>query len=97
LSAGTAPDSDVNYYTQCFENIENKLQEFYTLITDLRRSEKEIWEDIYHRTQSEIQSFISNAEFEHKIISKSDKHQFEHFVSLYNGFAQHKKIRKAEE
>jgi hypothetical protein len=96
LSAGTAPDSDVNYYTQCSENIGNKLNEFYTLITDLRRSEKEIWEDIYHRTQSEIQSFISNIEFEYGITNKSDKHQFEHFVSLYNDFAHRKKIRKAE-
>jgi hypothetical protein len=96
LSPGAVPDSDVNYYTQCSENIENQLQEFYTLIIDLRLSEKEIWEDIYHRTQSEIQSFVSNVEFEHKLISGLNRDQLEHFISLYNGFARHKKIRKAE-
>jgi hypothetical protein len=95
LCAGAAPDADVNYYTQCSENIENSLSEFYTLVTDLNRSEKEIWEDIYHRTQAEILSFTGNTVFEHSII-KPDKEQLEHFISMFNEFARRKKIRKAE-
>ncbi len=96
LSSETTLDADINYFIQCRENISGKLDEFYTLLIDLSQSIDTIRGEIYHRTLSEINSFLANQDFEHKIIFDLPDEDLGHFIDLYNQFASEKKIRKAE-
>ena len=63
---------------------------------DLSQPLEQIRADIYHRTLSEINSFISNQDFEHKVIYQPSETDLKQFTRLFNDFAAGKKIRKAE-
>jgi hypothetical protein len=89
-------NASINYFIQCPENIKGKLNEFHTLLIDLNQSENEIWQGIYHRTKSEIYSFLTNQTFEHKVRCNLTNKELSAFITLFNGFAKIKKIRKAE-
>ena len=89
-------DADVNYFFQYNLNIKNALNEFYTLLIDLKKSEKEIWENIYHRTQTEIQSFLNNTEYIYSIKNNLPEIELNVLINQFNAFASNKNIRKAE-
>ncbi len=96
LTSNCKLDSDINYFIQCPENINGKLNEFYTLLIDLKLPTEKIWSSIYYRTQSEISSFIENQTFEYNVIQTIPNTELNHFVTLFNRFANEKGIRKAE-
>jgi hypothetical protein len=76
--------------------VERKLQEFYTLLIDLRQPLDQIRSGIYRRTLTEINSFLSNQKFEHTVLFPVDKRSLNDHIVLFNRFAKEKKIRKAE-
>lgn len=96
LTADVKLDADINYCIQVPENINNSLNEFYTLLVDLDQPIDTIWENIYHRTRSEITSFLSNQEFEHRILTDPSDKELDEFILVFNDFAKNKNIRKAE-
>ncbi|MBL7919643.1 MAG: hypothetical protein JNJ40_04970 [Bacteroidia bacterium] len=96
LTTDVKMDADINYCIQVPENINNALNEFYTLLVDLKQPLDTIWENIYYRTRSEISSFLNNQQFEHKILTNPSDKELDEFISLFNDFAKHKNIRKAE-
>jgi len=91
-----AADADINYYIQCSVNVNNKLQEFYTLLVDLRQPLESISSKIYHRAWSEIQSFLQNQQYEHKVLFNLPDRELKYFIDQYDRFAENKQIRKAE-
>jgi hypothetical protein len=96
LSSGIRRNTDIEYYIQCPHNVQNALSEFYTLLVDLKKDEQEIWVLIYHRTQTEISSFLNNVSFSHDFILNPDEKTLSSFIHYYNEFARLKKIRRAE-
>jgi hypothetical protein len=96
LSSKNILNASINYFIQCPENINGKLNEFHTLLIDLNQPESSIWLGIYHRTKSEILSFLSNQTFEHKVQLNFTNKELNTFITLFNEFAKNKKIRKAE-
>lgn len=96
LTQPNIPDADINYYIQCTDDLNNTLTEFYTLLIDLKKPIEEIWNNIYHRTQSEILSFTRNQSFEHKILFNLSKDELIKFTKLFNSFAKYKGIRPLE-
>jgi hypothetical protein len=86
----------INYFIQVPLNINDKLYEFHTLLIDLNKTEKDIWDAIYHRTQTEINSFIKNTDYTHELITDLSPENLKTFIRYYNNFAQAKKIRRAE-
>lgn len=96
LSKDVKLDADINYCIQVPENINNSLNEFYTLLVDLAQPIDAIWENIYHRTRSEISSFLNNQQFEHTLLTNPSDQELDQFILLFNDFAKHKNIRKAE-
>ncbi len=96
LSKDVKLDADINYCIQVPENINNSLHEFYTLLVDLALPLDTIWENIYHRTRTEITSFLSNQQFEHKVLNDPSEKELDEFILFFNGFAKEKNIRKAE-
>jgi hypothetical protein len=89
-------NADINYCIQVPEKVHSSLYEFYTLLVDLEASEETIWNNIYHRTRDEINSFSNNQQFEYDVIFDLSLQQFNEFVSLYNKFAKLKGILNAE-
>ena len=89
-------NADIIYCVQSPQNHKNHLKEFYTLLIDLSQSLDNVREGIYHRTLSEINSFINNQDFEHKILFNLPEKDLEHFMKLFDAFAFKKKIRPAE-
>ena len=89
-------NADINYFIQCPKNVGGSLTEFFTLLIDLSRPVETIRADIYHRTLSEINSFLVNQDFEHKIILDIREEELNQFIKLFNQFAGEKNIRKAE-
>lgn len=89
-------NADINYCIQVPENVNNSLVEFYTLLINLGVSEEVIWTNIYHRTQDEIKSFISNQAFEHCVLFELTDKELNAFIDLFDDFARLKNIRKAE-
>lgn len=96
LCSTASAEAGINYYIQCSENTEGALNEFHTLLVDLSMSKEEIWQNIYHRTRSEIASFSGNQAFEHSIITDPSPRQLNQFIKLFDRFATLKNIRKAE-
>lgn len=96
LTEDIKTDAAINYFIQCPVNTEEKLQEFYTLLIDLRQTEEQIWAGFYHRTRSEILSFTSNQEYQHVVDLNPSRALLSELIDLYNGFARFKKIRPAE-
>lgn len=95
---GSLPlSSDINYFIQVPENVENALQEFYTLLADLREPEETLWQNLYHRTRTEIRSFLNNQRFEHHLELNLPDKELKRFIELFNRFAKHKGIRPAEQ
>jgi hypothetical protein len=88
--------ADINYFIQCETNVNNDLSEFFTLLIDLNQTYDEIRQNIYHRTLSEINSFINNQEFEYKLLFNISSSELANFINMFNGFASAKNIRKAE-
>lgn len=89
-------DAGINYCIQCPENKEGALTPFPTLLIDLTKDTEFIRSEVYHRTLSEINSFVNNQNFEHRIIKDIPKKTLDQFVRLFDAFASEKKIRKAE-
>ena len=89
-------DADINYCIQVPEKVDNSLYEFYTLLVELETAEETIWNNIYHRTRDEINSFVNNQQFEYEVIFDLSLKQFNEFVHLYDKFAKLKGISKAE-
>ncbi len=89
-------DADINYFIQCPVNSDNKLNEFYTLLIDLRETKEEIWKKIYHRTRSEINSFINNQTFEQVVLFHLSDRDLTAFIELFDKFAAVRDIRRAE-
>lgn len=89
-------DAGINYCIQCPENIQNALTPFPTLLIDLTNDLECIRGEVYHRTLSEINSFVNNQNFEHRILKNIPKKTLGQFIRLFDEFAAHKKIRKAE-
>lgn len=89
-------NADIIYCIQVSQNYKNQLKEFYTLLIDLSKSVEDIRKDIYHRTLSEINSFINNQSFEHKIVFNLLEKELEDFMDLFDVFASLKNIRAAE-
>lgn len=96
LTEQTHTGAPVNYFIQVPYNISGQLHPFYTPLIDLRQSLEKIREGIYHRTLSEINSFIANQKFEHRILTEFSRNTLSQFIRLFNDFAREKKIRKAE-
>lgn len=96
LTHDVSLNAGINYCIQCPENVNNELEEFYTLLIDLKQPEGAIWDTIYERTQTEITSFTQNQDFEHHIVFNLLPAELEKFAELYNTFARHKNIRPAE-
>lgn len=96
LSAEPGEKADIHYYLQSPQNVGNALQDFYTLLIDLQQPEEEIRSGIYHRTLAEINSFISNQHFQHKILFPVPGKELKDFIKRFDSFAEEKKIRKAE-
>ncbi len=96
LCSTAATNADINYCIQCSQNIEGRLHEFYTLLIDLEQSQERLWQNIYHRTRSEIASFTANQAYEYGVIAEPARFQLREFSDLFNRFAVHKNIRKAE-
>lgn len=96
LNATPSLDADINYCIQCPENIHNALTEFHTLLIDLNQSLETIRENVYHRTLSEINSYLSNQTFEYRLLQTLTEQELDRFIQLFNTFAAAKKIRKAE-
>jgi hypothetical protein len=86
----------INYFIQCPNNVNDTLNEFYTLLIDLKEPIATIQGNIYHRTTTEINSFIKNQKFEHQLLLNLSKADLNFFISLFNQFAKYKHIRKAE-
>lgn len=97
LARDVSLTAGINYCIQCPENVNGQLEEFYTLLIDLGQSEERIWEAIYQRTRSEIASFTTNQDFEHRILFSLSPAELKEFTGLYNAFASTKHIRPAEE
>lgn len=89
-------EKDINYFIQSPININNSLNEFNTLLISLDDSEEIIWKNIYHRTRTEINSFVNNQVFEHKLLFNISRQELAIFINLFNEFAKFKKIRTAE-
>jgi hypothetical protein len=89
-------NADINYCIQCPENIENSLSEFHTLLIDLSQSPEAIQKNMYHRTVSEINSFLTNQQYDHKILYTISSADLDDFMALFDTFAKAKRIRKAE-
>lgn len=89
-------DADINYCIQCPHNTQNSLKDFYTLLIDLSQFVEEIRKEVYHRALSEINSYVSNQEFEHKVLYDPTDKDLKNFIRLFNTFASEKKIRPAE-
>lgn len=96
LSRHVSLDAGINYCIQCPENVNGQLEEFYTLLIDLKQTETTIWDAIYQRTQSEIASFTANQDFEHSVLVNLSREDLQKFMELYDVFARHKNIRSAE-
>lgn len=96
LIASLPSDADINYFIQVQENVQNSLNEFYTLLINLKQDENLIWDNIYHRTRDEINSFINNQEYEYGFKFPVSTADLDEYIRLYNDFAMHKSIRKAE-
>jgi len=88
--------ADINYCIQCSENINNTLNEFYTLLINLSQPEESIKQDIYHRTLTEINSFVGNQDYEYKLLIDFSDKDLNQFIRSFNQFAVEKKIRRAE-
>ena len=89
-------NADINYCIQCLENIENSLSEFHTLLIDLRQTQESIQTGIYHRTVSEINSFLTNQPYDYKLLYTISAVDLDNFIALFNTFAKVKRIRRAE-
>jgi hypothetical protein len=96
LSREARLDADLNYCIQCPENIDHRLQAFHTLLIDLSQPVERIKEAVYHRTLTEINSFISNQSYEHKVLFPVPEKELKNCIALFDEFARTKKIRKAE-
>ncbi|MDP3555834.1 MAG: hypothetical protein Q8T03_00590 [Bacteroidota bacterium] len=96
LSSTAELDADINYCIQVNENINNALNEFYTLLIDLSIPIDKIWDAIYYRTKTEINSFINHQNFDYNLISNLSETGLNSFIKLYDAFAKNKKISKAE-
>ena len=96
LTEHVKPDADINYCIQCFENTNNALSEFYTLLIDLSQPLETIRAGVYHRSLTEINSFLNNQEFDYKLAYNLPEQELNTFIKLFNQFAVGKKIRKAE-
>lgn len=88
--------ASINYCIQCSENTENALEEFHTLLLDLQQTEEQMWNSIYHRTRSEINSFLKNQDYTYTIDLNPSKALLKELVACFDDFARHKKIRRAE-
>lgn len=89
-------DRAINYYIQCQDNVEGKLEPFYTLLVNLNHDKNKIWEAIQPGTKSEIASFVKNQSYEHRVQTNLSKTELLKFIKLFNQFAKHKNIRRAE-
>lgn len=89
-------EKDINYFIQSPINVNNALNEFNTLLISLNDTEEVIWKNIYHRTRSEINSFVNNQTFEHNLLFNISSNELAVFIDLFNEFAKFKKIRFAE-
>ncbi|MBA2613914.1 MAG: hypothetical protein H0U95_18270 [Bacteroidetes bacterium] len=96
VSSNTSLNADINYFIQCPNNINASLTEFYTLLVNLALTEEDIRKNIYHRTFSEINSFLNNQQFEYKIELGPSKNDLNQYIKMFDRFAGYKKIRKAE-
>lgn len=89
-------DASLNYFFQSPVNINNSLNEFYTLLIDLHQTQEEIFKTIYERTQSEITSFLKNNVYSYEIKINLSRSELNEIISQFNTFAIQKNIRKAE-
>jgi hypothetical protein len=96
LSSKPELNADINYCIQSPVNVNNQLEEFYTPLIDLSNQIETIKEKIYHRTLSEINSFISNQAHEYQFHFDLSEQELQKFINLYDKFAASKNIRKAE-
>lgn len=96
LTKNAAEKKDINYYLQVPINHELSLQEFHTLLVDLSSTKDEIWSRIYHRTQTEINSFINNNKFDHEVLHPVPQKNFAECLDLLEKFTSIRKIRKPE-
>lgn len=96
LTKDTQTAAGINYFIQCPLNVDNTLDAFYTLLIDLREPIEKIRQGIYHRTLSEINSFVNNQLFEHTILVDVSEQTLNEFIVLFDHFATQKNIRKAE-
>lgn len=89
-------DADINYFIQVPDNINNALEEFYTLVIELSAAESDIWSGIYHRTRTEINSYLTNQHYLHKVLLNPSGNDLKYYVRLLDEFNTLKSIRKAE-
>ena len=95
--SGNSPlNADINYFIQSPINVKDSLNEFHTLLIDLSLSEEAIRQGIYHRTFSEINSFINNQHFEYELKLGLSENELNGYIKMFDTFADYKKIRKAE-
>lgn len=96
LTEEIAEKKDINYYIQVPANHKNSLNEFHTLLIDLSQSSEEIWNKIYHRTQTEISSFQNNNTFDHQVFHSLSFNKLEYYLKLLEKFTTIRKIRGPE-
>ncbi len=96
LTGKSDTEADINYFIQVPDNVNNTLKEFHTILIELNASESEIWSGIYHRTRTEINSFLTNQNYTHKIILDPSANDLAFYVKMLDEFNALKSIRKAE-
>lgn len=73
-----------------------RLSPFHTLLVDLAPPIDDIFNGIQRPTQVEIRSFLANQTFEHRLLSQISPRELLTFIRLFDTFAAHKNIRRAE-
>ncbi|MCE3259804.1 MAG: uncharacterized protein K0S12_1445 [Bacteroidetes bacterium] len=96
LTASGPLNADINYFIQSPDDMNGLLAPFYTLLVNLEEPQETIWNNIYHRTRSEINSFLSNQDYDYQLKFSIPPSELQEYIDLYNAFAKSRRIRKAE-
>jgi hypothetical protein len=96
LSKEQNTDADINYFIQHPVNLNNSLNSFMTLLIDLAQPEELIRSGMYHRTRSEIASFLNNQKYEHRLAFHLTTDSLKACIKEFNLFADQLQIRRAE-
>lgn len=89
-------DADVVYYMQMDRPVADDHYEQYTLMTDLRRSEDELFADLGKSCREKVRSIRNRDDVRFEFFDKVDQVLLDRFLSEYNELVQLKSIAPAE-